>query len=158
VLFVAGLFLMLAGTFLTITSTTVGSHRARQLALGQQPPKALGSLTREVKVKRCGICGENIPTSTFYDPIKPHVESVHPEYSRLFKQFRKVLLASGATGSVFLVVADYSAVTTRNDLLLIGANGAFVLAMIILVSTYSMKLLHTKRRWKREHHQYTSTP
>jgi len=158
VLFVAGLFLMLAGTFLTITSTTVGSHRARQLALGQQPPKALGSLRGKMKVKRCGICGENIPTSTSYDPIKPHVENVHPEYSRLFKQFRKVLVVSGVAGSVFLVVADYSAVTTRNDLLLVGANGAFVLAIIILVSTYSLKLLQTKRRWKREHYQQASTP
>jgi hypothetical protein len=157
VILVAGLVLLLAGTFLTIACTTVGTHRARQLALGQQPARASGSLVGKVKAKRCGICGENIPTTMFYDPIKPHVEAVHPEYSKLFKEFRKVLVPSGAAGSVFLVVADYSAITTRNDLLLVGANGAFALLMMILVSVYSLKLVQTKRRWKREHQQHAST-
>lgn len=42
--FMAGLILMLAGTVLTVTSATVGSHHARQLALAPRPASASGSL------------------------------------------------------------------------------------------------------------------
>ena len=155
--FMAGLILMLAGTVLTVTSATVGSHHARQLALAPRPASASGSLPGGVKLKHCGICGENIPIAMFYDPIKPHVKVAHPEYSRLLRQFMKVLPVSGAAGSVILVLADYSAITTGNNPLLLGANGAFFFFIVFVVATYSVKLRQTRRHWKRENQQLAST-